>query len=568
MSRIVGIDLGTTNSLVAVVEQGRPRVVARGDESLTPSVVGLSDEGRIIVGQAALNQYVIAPERTIRSIKRRMGTAERVRLGERDFLPEEISSFILRHLKATAEEALGEPVDRAVITVPAYFDDAQRQATKRAGELAGLEVVRIINEPTAAALAYGIEKQAEQFLMVYDLGGGTFDVSVIEQMGDVLEVRASHGNVNLGGDDFDERVLQTLLGRLSNEHPHDFKADRRVMARLSRASERAKVALSDAPYARVAEEFLANVEGQPIHLDTELSRDDFEEMIADLLASTRDSVDRSLRDAQLTAGQIQRVLLVGGSSRIPRVAEMLHEHIGVEPAMEINPDEAVALGAAVQAAIINGEKVDAMLIDVSPHSLGVAVADLMFGQVIPGRFRPIIKRNTTIPTTKSERFFTITPEQDSVEVEVYQGESIVATENTPLGKFMFNDIPPNSLPQQNREVIIEFSYNLNGIVEVTARDHAGARREAMTVNTTASKRLASAPETRARFDEKVERDARRSLDASSPLLLALEAAERTREAKRLRKARLALEEALEGDSEPRVMEALNALDDLLYELED
>ncbi|MFN0084060.1 MAG: Hsp70 family protein [Blastocatellia bacterium] len=568
MSRIVGIDLGTTNSLVAIVEQRRPRIVARGEERLTPSVVGLSEDGRIIVGQEALNQYVAAPERTVRSIKRRMGGGERVQLGDREYLPEEISAFILRHLKTMAEEVLGETVDRAVITVPAYFDDAQRNATKRAGELAGLEVMRIINEPTAAALAYGVEKKAEQFLMVYDLGGGTFDVSIIEQMGDVLEVRASHGNVHLGGDDFDERVLQSLIAHLSNEHRYDFRGDRRAMARLTRAAERAKVALSTAPYARAAEEFLASYDGQVVHLDTELSRDDFEEKIGDLLKSTLDSIDRSLKDAQLTRQQIQRVLLVGGSSRIPRVAEMLHEHIGVEPAMEINPDEAVALGAAVQAAIISGEKVDAMLIDVAPHSLGLAVANVMFGHVVPGMFNPIIKRNTTIPTTQSERFYTMSPRQDTVEVEVYQGESRVAAENTLLGKFRFTDIPPNSDPGKDREVIVEFSYNLNGIVEVTARDHSGARREAMAVNTTAGARLASEPEARRRFDEKVERDVKQSLNGSATLLLALEAANRTKDARRVRKARLALEKALEGESEKRVIAALSDMDDLLYELEE
>src|SRR6266511_742788 len=289
MSRTVGIDLGTTNSLVAIVEQGRPRVLTRGEERLVPSVVGLSDDGRIVVGQTALNQYVLAPERTVRSIKRKMGGAERVELGDREYSPEEISALILRHLKTLAEEVLGDTVDAAVITVPAYFNDAQRQATKRAGELAGLEVPRIINEPTAAALAYGIEKQLHQFLMVYDLGGGTFVVSIIEQQGDVLEVRASHGNVHLGGDDFDERVLQHLIAHLSGEPRYDFKADRRAMARLVRASERAKIALSSAPYARAAEEFLARYDGQIAHLNAELGQRQFEEMIDDLLRSTLDS---------------------------------------------------------------------------------------------------------------------------------------------------------------------------------------------------------------------------------------------------------------------------------------
>jgi molecular chaperone DnaK len=568
MSKDVGIDLGTTNSLVAVVEHGHPRVLARGEERLVPSVVGLTDDGRIIVGQAALNQFVLAPERTIRSIKRRMGSEERVQLGDREYLPEEISAFILQYLKKLAEEVLGETVARAVITVPAYFNDAQRHATKRAGELAGFEVLRIINEPTAAALAYGLEKQTEQFLMVYDLGGGTFDVSIIEQMGEVLEVRASHGNVQLGGDDFDERLRQHLITQLSTEHRYDFKADRRVMARLVRAAEKTKIALSDAPYAKAAEEFLARYDEQIVHLNLEVGRDDFEQMIEQLLLSTLDSIDRALKDAQLNNAQIERILLVGGSSRIPRVAELLREHIGVEPAMEINPDEAVALGAAIQAAIINGEKVNAMLIDVAPHSLGIAVAAIMFEELMPGMFSPIIHRNTTIPTTKSEHFYTISPHQDMVEIEVFQGESRVAAENTLLGKFELTEIPPNPDPDKNREVIVEFSYNLNGIVEVVARDRRGERREMLSVSTATAKRKTSEPEVRKRFDAKLERDVKRALDSSAALALLLDANGEKKDAERLRQARLALEEALEAESEKHLMDKLNDLDEILYELEE
>ncbi len=567
MGKAVGIDLGTTNSLVAIVENGRPRVLQRGEERLVPSVVGLAEDGRVIVGQAALNQFVLAPERTIRSIKRKMGSEERARLGDRDYLPEEISAFILRHLKTMAEEVLSDKVDRAVITVPAFFNDAQRNATKRAGELAGLEVLRIINEPTAAALAYGIEKQTDQFLMVYDLGGGTFDVSVIEQMGDVLEVRASHGNVHLGGDDFDERLLQHLIAHLSSEHRYDFKEDRRAMARLVRSAEKTKITLSDAPYARAAEEFLARYDGQIAHLNTEVGRDEFEKMIDDLLVSTLGSIDHALKDAQLKPEQIQRVLLVGGSTRIPRVAGLIANHVGIEPAMEINPDEAVALGAGVQAAIINGEEVRAMLIDVSPHSLGIAVAEFIFGNVVPGGFGPIIRRNTTIPTTKSERFHTITPMQDTVEIEVYQGESPVAAENTHLGSFKLTGIPPAEDPSQQREVIVEFSYNLNGIVEVSARDRRGERREMMTVNTTAAQRAASEPEVNRHFDPKLERDIKRSLESAARLELELLAAGRMKDLGRLRKGRHELEEAHQGENEKRVMDKLNELDDVLYDLE-
>jgi molecular chaperone DnaK len=528
----------------------------------------LTDDGRIIVGQAALNQFVLAPERTIRSIKRRMGSEKAVQLGDREYKPEEVSAFILRYLKAMAEEVLGETVARAVITVPAYFNDAQRHATKRAGELAGLEVLRIINEPTAAALAYGIEKQTDQFLMVYDLGGGTFDVSIIEQMGEVLEVRASHGNVQLGGDDFDERLLQHLMAQLSTEYRYDFNADRRAMARLVRAAEKTKISLSDAPYAKAAEEFLARYDGQIVHLNLEVARDNFEQMIENLLHSTLDSIDRALKDAQLKNGQIQRVLLVGGSSRIPRVAEMLREHLGIEPAMEINPDEAVAMGAAVQAAIVNGEKVNAMLIDVAPHSLGIAVATVMFEQLVPGMFSPIIHRNSTIPTTKAERFYTVSPRQDTVEIEIFQGESRVAAENTLLGKFKLTDIPPDPDPDKSREVIVEFSYNLNGIVEVLARDRRGDRREMLSVSTTTTKRKTSELEVRKRFDPNLERDIKRALDSSAALALSLDADGQKKEAERLRRARLALEEALEAESEKRLMDKLNDLDEILYELEE
>ncbi len=553
--------------MVAVVEEGRPRVLARGDERLVPSVVGLSDDGRMIVGQIALNQFVLAPERTVRSIKRKMGSDERVKLGDREYSPEEISAFILRHLKTMAEEVLGGVVDRAVITVPAYFNDAQRQATKHAGELAGLEVLRIINEPTAAALAYGIEQKADQFLMVYDLGGGTFDVSIIEQQGDILEVRASHGNVHLGGDDFDERLLQHLLAHLASEHSYDFQSDRRAMARLVRAAEAAKIRLSDAPYARAAEEFLARYDGQVAHLNLEIGRDEFENVIDHLLISTLDSIDRAVNDALIKPEQINRVLLVGGSTRIPRVSKIIEEKIGLMPSMEINPDEAVALGAAVQAAIINGEDVDAMLIDVTPHSLGIAVAEIVFGDLVPGGFSPIIRRNTTIPTTKAERFHTITPDQDTVNIEIYQGESPVAAENSLLGKFKLTEIPPAEDRNAQREVIVEFSYNLNGIVEVSARDRRGERREMIAVSTNASKRAASEPEVKKHFDPKVERDVARALESSAKLELQLEADGRKKDVARLRKARHALEEAHESENEKRVIAKINELEDALYDLE-
>jgi molecular chaperone DnaK len=496
-----------------------------------------------------------------------MGTTERVPLGDRSCLPEEISALILRYLKQMAEEVLKDQVDRAVITVPAFFNDAQRQATQRAGELAGLTVLRIINEPTAAALTYGLERQANQYLMVYDLGGGTFDVSIIEQQDEILEVRASHGNVSLGGDDFDERLLQHLLAHLSSEHRYDFKGDRRALARLVRAAERVKVGLSDAPYARVAEEFLARYDGQIAHLDLDVGRDELEQMIDDLLRSTLDSVDHALQDAGLRPEQISRVLLVGGSTRIPRVWTLIQEHVGLEPSMEVNPDEAVALGAAIQAAIIEGEEVSAMLIDVAPHSLGIEVAAIAFGEVIPGQYRPIIRRNTTIPTTKAERFYTLTPEQDTVEISAFQGESPICAENTALGKFMFSGIPPSAEPNKPREVIVEFSYDLNGIVEVTARDRRGERREAMTVSASGSRRAASEPETASHFEPALEREIARALNDAARVELRLEVERQTKGATQLREARHALEAAHAQGDEARAREALDALDELIYDLE-
>ncbi|MBI3950969.1 MAG: Hsp70 family protein [Acidobacteria bacterium] len=568
MSKTIGIDLGTTFSAVAIVENGRPRLITRRDERLVPSVVGLDEAGRIIVGQAALNQYVLAPERTIRSVKRRMGSAERLKLGEREYLPQEISAFILRYLAQMAEEALGYRVKRAVITVPAYFNDAQRQATKEAGELAGLEVVRIINEPTAAALAYGLDQKKNQYLLVYDLGGGTFDVSIVEQQEEVLEVRASHGNVHLGGDDFDERLLQHMLAHLSSEHRYDFKQDRRAMARLLRAAERAKIQLSDKPYVHVGEEFLARYDDQVVHLNMEVARDQFEGMIKDLLQSTLQSIDQALTDAELKAEDIDQTLLVGGSTRIPRVWELLQEKLLMEPSLEINPDEAVALGAAVQAAIIDGEDVQAMLIDVAPHSLGIEIAEIFHGLVIPGKYKSIIRRNTTVPTTKAERFYTITPDQDTVHLRVFQGESPIAEENTLLGELLFEHIPPAEDPTHNREIIVEFSYNLDGVVEVTARDLHGTRQECTRVSTTPAKREVRTVAHTPRLELALEKEVTATLRDAARVQLQVEAAGNTKAKTAIAQARETLEAAHARGDQKGVRKALDKLQDLLYEYEE
>ncbi|MBK9715663.1 MAG: Hsp70 family protein [Kouleothrix sp.] len=476
MSLIVGIDLGTTYSASAIVRDGVPQIVPHGDERIMPSVVGLTPQDTLLVGTPARNQYVLYPARTVRSIKRRMGQDDRVALGEREHTPQEISALILRELKHSVEQQLGQPVERAVITVPAYFSDAARQATREAGEIAGFTVERIINEPTAAALAYGLDRSAEQHLVaVYDLGGGTFDVSIVELDAGVVEVRASHGNTQLGGDDFDERLVEHLAERFEAEHGVNPREDRRALARLTRAAEQAKITLSSQPTARVREEYLISSGALPLHLDVEIAREEFEQLIEDLLEGTLQSFDAALSDAGIGAEQLDNILLVGGSTRIPLVQSMLHEHAGIEPVIAINPDEAVALGAAVQAAIIAGEPIEAILVDVTPHSLGIAVAELTFGQVIPDRYSVIIPRNTTIPTSRSEIYSALHPDQRAIEIQIYQGERPIASQNTLLGEFMFEDLRPET-PGLPPRVAVRFDFDVDGILHVSAVDRGSGKQ--------------------------------------------------------------------------------------------
>lgn len=474
--RVVGIDLGTTYSLVAVVIDGRPKVLAYKGEKLLPSVVGLGQGGQLMVGTPARNQFVVAPERTIKSIKRKMGSAERVRLGEQMFSPPEISAFILRELKHRAELALDHPVRQAVITVPARFSDAQRQATRDAGEIAGLEVMRIINEPTAAALAYGLERSDARRALVYDLGGGTFDASVIEMSDGIVEVRASHGDPSLGGDDFDLLLAEMLSERVNRRFKVSPMADRRAAARLIHAAEKAKIALSDSPYTTVREEHLV----KRVHLEEEVSREEFEGLIRSSLDKTIHAIDRALADAGWTPRDLEEVLLVGGSTRIPLVKQLVLRHLCVEPRSEINPDEAVALGAAVQGAIIAGEPIDAVLVDVSPYSLGIRTISHTLGITVDNRFSVIIPRNTTIPCSKTERFYTVHPQQDKALVEVYQGEGYTVDRNTFLGEFEFSGISP-SPDGGPREVLVSFDYDIDGIVHVTARDRRNGHQADMKI---------------------------------------------------------------------------------------
>ncbi len=480
MSKIVGIDLGTTNSGVAVVQDSVPQMLPNGDERIMPSVVGYSPSGQWLVGTPARNQYVFDPDNTVRSIKRSMGTARRITLGKHEFSPQEISAFILRELKGTAERNLEEPITDAVITVPAYFPDAARQATRDAGEIAGFNVRRIINEPTSAALAYGLNMAEDQLVLVYDLGGGTFDVSLVELMGGIVEVRASHGNTRLGGDDFDERLAQRVAEAFEQDHGVDLREDRRAWARLLRASEMAKIELSDQPFAWIKEEYIAEKRGVPLHLEYEASRHEFEEAIADLLDLTLESVDHVLEDADVSPQELTQVLMVGGSSRVPAVWSLVADYLNIEPRMSINPEEVVALGASVQAAIIAGEPIDAILVDVTPHSLGIAVAETRMGRVVTDRYKVLIHRNTTIPVTKADIFTTLFPDQDTIKIEVYQGEKAIASENQLLGTFLVTDLEP-AQPGELAQVTVEFDMDVNGILKVTAQDRHTGHQEKITV---------------------------------------------------------------------------------------
>ena len=477
---IIGIDLGTTNSVVAVVQDGQPHILPKGDQKIIPSVVGYSKQTGWLVGRPALNQYILDPENTIRSIKRKMGSQERFQLGGREFTPQQISAFILRELKSIAEENLGQSINKAVITVPAFFTNTQRQATKEAGEIAGLEVVRIINEPTAAAMAYGLNREEDQLALVYDLGGGTFDVSLVEMTGGVVEVRASHGDTQLGGDDFDRLLADQVSKLFYKKHQFSLKDNRLAMARLTQASEAAKIYLSNFPRANLREEYLAERNGTPLHLEAKIERFEFEELIQSLLERTIESMDRVLKDAEVQVNDLSRILLVGGSTRIPAVWDLVANYTGLEPDAEINPDEAVALGAAVQAAIIAGEPVDAILVDVTPYSLGIETAAQMGGQIIPDIYNVLIRRNTTIPVTKEQVFRTVFPNQNTVQVKVYQGESPIASANTLLGEFLITGLQP-AQPGDYPSVDVCFDFDVNGMLYVRATDRFTGTEEGIIV---------------------------------------------------------------------------------------
>ena len=472
MSKIIGIDLGTTNSCVAVMEGGEPVVIANSEGArTTPSVVGFTKTGDRLVGQVAKRQAITNPENTVSSIKRQMGTDHKVTLNGKEYTPQQVSAMILQKLKADAEAYLGETVTEAVITVPAYFNDSQRQATKDAGTIAGLNVRRIINEPTAAALAYGVDKEDDQKIMVYDLGGGTFDVSIIEMGDGVTEVLATNGDTHLGGDDFDQRIIDWMADAFQNENGIDLRKDKMAAQRLKEAAEKAKIELSSAMSSQINLPFITADATGPKHLDMTLTRAKFNELTADLVDRTMTPVRKALQDAGLRPSDLKKVLMVGGSTRIPAVYDAVKKELNCEPFKGINPDECVAVGAAIQGGVLNGEKKGLLLLDVTPLSLGI--------ETLGGVCTKIIDRNTTIPTHKSQVFSTAADNQPSVEINVLQGEREFARDNKSLGVFHLDGIAP--APRGVPQIEVTFDIDANGIVKVSAKDLGTGKEQNITI---------------------------------------------------------------------------------------
>lgn len=504
MSKIIGIDLGTTNSCVAVLEGGTPTVIANPEGGrTTPSVVAINKKGERIVGDAAKRQAITNPN-TVSSIKRLMGTDKKVELDGKKYTPEEVSAMILSYMKDYAEKYLGEKVDKAVITVPAYFNDAQRQATKNAGKIAGLDVQRIINEPTAAALAYGLDKQENTHtILVYDLGGGTFDVSVMELGDGVFEVKSTAGNNKLGGDDFDQRIIDYLVDEFKRENGVDLTKDKMAMQRLKEVAEKAKKDLSGVTSTQISAPFISQGEDGPLHLDVALSRAKFEDLIRDLVDSTLEPVRQALKDAKIKKEDIDKVLLVGGSTRIPMVQELIKKEIGKEPSREVNPDEVVAMGAAIQGGVLTGEVNDIVLLDVTPLSLGL--------ETLGGVMTVLIPRNTTIPTSKKQVFSTAADNQPAVDIHVLQGERSMAADNKTLGRFQLSGIPaaPRGVPQ----IEVTFDIDANGIVNVKAKDLGTNKEQTITITSNTNLSDEEIEKMRKEAEEHAEEDKKKKEEA-------------------------------------------------------